>query len=69
MTRTNRWLLVAILTMGAATTATVTGIRTMTNPADLSSESMTRGAQTFLAGFVGMHLAVLPLARASSCVD
>lgn len=69
MTRTNRWLLVAILCMGTATTATVVGIRTMTNPADLSSESMTRGAQTFLAGFIGMHLAALPLGVASHCRD
>ena len=69
MTRTNRWLLVAVLTMGAATTATVTGIRAMTNPADLSSAAQTRGAQTFLAGFIGMHLAALPLGVASNCRD
>ena len=59
MTRENLWLTAALATMAGGCLALGVGLNQMSTTG--------KGSELFLAGFVGMHLAVLPLKAAEHC--
>ena len=59
MTKQNLWLTASLATMAAGVVAIGVGVNQMS--------STGKGSELFLAGFIGAHLAVLPLNAASRC--
>ena len=59
MTKQNLWLTASLATMAAAVVAIGVGVNQMS--------STGKGSELFLAGFIGAHLAALPLNAASRC--
>ncbi len=59
MTKQNFWLATSLATMAVGVVALGIGINQMSNTG--------RGSELFLAGFIGTHLAVLPLKAAERC--
>ena len=59
MTKQNLWLTAALATMAAGVVAVGIGAHQMSNTG--------KGSELFLAGFIGAHLAVLPLKAAERC--
>ena len=59
MTKQNLWLAASMATMAAGAIALGVGINQMATTG--------KGSELFLAGFIGAHLAVLPLKAAERC--
>ena len=59
MTKQNLWLTASLATMAAGCLAAGIGLNQMSTTG--------RGSELFLAGFIGAHLAVLPLKAAERC--
>ena len=59
MTKQNLWLTASLATMAAGVVAIGIGVNQMSNTG--------KGSELFLAGFIGAHLAVLPLKAAERC--
>jgi len=59
MTKQNLWLTASMATMAAGCVALGIGLNQMSTTG--------KGSELFLAGFIGTHLAVLPLKAAEHC--
>jgi anti-sigma-K factor RskA len=59
MSKQNLWLTASLATMAAAVVALGIGLTQMSTTG--------KGSELFLAGFIGAHLAALPLHAASRC--